>query len=168
MEISVDNGAFQDVLAAGATFLAGGYSGTLSSSYGNPLGGRAAWHGANDSAYTQTRIALPATARGKQVKLRFRLGSDDSVSPSGAVWRVDTIQLVYQQANNIQPAAITSAAPAGVVTVNLPYAHTFTAVGQPAPGFAVTSGTLPPRHPRSVSVDRDPDSAGVWPFWSQH
>jgi autotransporter-associated beta strand protein len=144
LEISVDNGTFQDVLTAGGAFLAGGYSGTLSASYSNPLGGRAAWNGSNDTAYTQTRIALPVTMRGKALKLRFRLGSDDSVIPSGSVWRIDTIQLIYLPANNIQPAAITSAAPAGTVTVNLPYTHTFAAVGQPAPGFAVTSGTLPP------------------------
>lgn len=143
LEVSVDNGAYADIVAAGGAFLAGGYSGTLSGSYGNPLGGRAAWHGSADSAYTLTRIALPASMRGKSVRLRFRLGSDDSVTPSGAVWRLDTIQLVYRPANYVQPAAITSTAPAGLVTVNSAFTHTFTAVGQPAPGFAVTAGTLP-------------------------
>lgn len=144
LEVSVDDAPYQDVLAAGGAFLAGGYTGVLSSSYGNPLGGRSAWHGANDSAYTQTRVALPASMRGKTVKLRFRLGSDDGVTPSGAVWRIDTIQLVYKPANYIQPAAITSAAPAGLVTVGSPFSHTFSATGQPAPAFALTAGSLPP------------------------
>jgi autotransporter-associated beta strand protein len=100
--------------------------------------------GTADSAYTQTRIALPASMRGKPVKLRFRLGSDDGVTPAGAVWRIDTIHLVYKPANYIQPAAITSAAPAGLVTVGSPFSHTFTATGQPAPAFALTAGSLPP------------------------
>lgn len=144
LEISVDNGAFQDVLSAGATFIAGGYNGTLGASYGNPIGGRQAWHGSADSAYTLTRLALPSSVAGKTVRLRFRLGSDSSVIPSGTVWRIDTIQFVSKTATYIQPAAITGVPPAGLVTVNAPYSHTFAAVGQPAPSFGVTAGTLPP------------------------
>lgn len=143
LEISVDGGAYLDIVSAGGSFLSGGYSGTLSSSYGNPVGGRQAWYGSNNSAYTQTRIALPSSMLGKSVRLRFRLGCDDSVSPTGAVWRIDTLQLAYKAPNYVQPAEITSVVPSGSVTVGAAYTNTFTAIGQPVPAFAVTSGTLP-------------------------
>lgn len=143
LDISVDGGAFTDILAAGGSFISGAYSGTLSSGYQNPLGGRQAWFGGADSVYTQTRISLPASMVGKSVRLRFRLGSDSSVTVSNAIWRIDTLQFVYKAANYIQPAEISSAAPAGAVPIGSAYSHTFTAIGQPAPVFAVTSGTLP-------------------------
>ena len=43
LEISVDAGPFQDILAAGGGFLRGGYNGTISFCCGNPLAGRQAW-----------------------------------------------------------------------------------------------------------------------------
>ena len=143
LEVSVDGGDYADITAAGGSFVSGGYSGALSSGYQNPLGGRQAWFGSNNSAYTLTRITLPSTMLGKSLRLRFRLGSDSSVTVSNAVWRIDTLQLVYKSPNNIQPAEITSAAPAGSVPLGSAYSHTFVALGQPAPVFAVTSGTLP-------------------------
>lgn len=143
LEISVDGDAYSDVLSAGGLFLSGAYTGTLSSGYQNPLGGRQAWFGSADSAYTQTRIALPASMLGKSVRLRFRLGSDSSTSPAGAIWRVDTLDFVHKTANYIQPAGITSEPPPASVPLSAPYAHTFTATGFPAPTFAITSGTLP-------------------------
>ena len=43
LEISVDGGnTFQDILMWG-TFVTGGYNGTISDCYGNPLAGRQAW-----------------------------------------------------------------------------------------------------------------------------
>ena len=143
LELSVEGGDYTDITAAGGSFLSGGYSGVLNSGYQNPLAGREAWSGSADANYTQTRVALPASLLGKSVRLRFRLGSDSSVSVANAVWRIDTLQLVYKVPNNIQPAEITSAVPAGAVSVGSAYSHTFTAAGRPAPSFAVTSGTLP-------------------------
>lgn len=145
LEISVEGGAFMDILTAGGSFLSGAYSGTLSTGHQNPLGGRQAWFGSADASYTQTRIALPVSMLGQSVRLRFRLGCDSSVSPSGAIWRVDTLQFAYRAPNYILPAEITSAPPPGSVPIGpgSSYTHTFTAAGYPAPGFAVTSGTLP-------------------------
>ncbi len=143
LEISVDGGDYADVLSSGGSFLSGAYTGALSANYENPLAGRQAWFGSADSAYTQTRIALPSSMLGKSVRLRFRFGSDSSVTVSNSVWRIDTLQLVYKAPNNIQPAEITSTVPAGAVPVGGAYSHTFAAIGQPTPSFAVTSGTLP-------------------------
>lgn len=72
LEIAVDGGAFDDVVAAGGRFLAGGYDGR--SLPANPIGSRPAWAAAPD-ADTLTRVVLPPSANGKAVRLRFRIGS---------------------------------------------------------------------------------------------
>jgi hypothetical protein len=88
LEISVQGGAFQDILTEGGSFVSGGYNGTISSSFGNPLAGRSAWTG-NSSGFLTTQVALPAAAAGGSIQLRWRLGNDSSVSATG--WYVDTI-----------------------------------------------------------------------------
>jgi autotransporter-associated beta strand protein len=144
LEISIDGGAYSDVLAAGCQFLAGGYGPLkISSDYQNPLAGRSAWYGNSNSAYTQTRLALPAAALGKSVRLRFRLGCDSGVSPTGAVWRIDTLEFASQVTNHVLPPAITSGPPVQNPVVGIPFAHQFTATGVPTPTFSITSGTLP-------------------------
>ena len=88
LEISIAGGAFVDILTAGGSFLSSGYNGTISSSYGNPLGGRQAWTGSS-GGFVTTLVNLPPAAIGQTVQLRWRLGSD--VSNSGTGWYVDTI-----------------------------------------------------------------------------
>jgi predicted DsbA family dithiol-disulfide isomerase len=58
LEISINGGAFTDIVASGGSFVAGGYTGTLSVNFGNPLGGRQAWTG-NSGGYITTTIDLP-------------------------------------------------------------------------------------------------------------
>lgn len=87
LEISINGGAFQDILAAGGSFLAGGYTGTVSSSFSNPLGGRQAWTN-NAGGFITTTVALPASAINQSVQLRWRLGTDTTVADNG--WYVDT------------------------------------------------------------------------------
>ena len=40
LEISINGGAFSDIIAAGGTFVVGGYNATISTAFGNPIGGR--------------------------------------------------------------------------------------------------------------------------------
>jgi len=91
LEVKIGAGAFQDVLAAGGSFVAGGYNLTLSAAYSNPLGGRQAWSGSSGGFLTTT-AHLPASASGQTIQLRWRRGSDTSVAGTG--WRVDTLSLV--------------------------------------------------------------------------
>jgi hypothetical protein len=91
LEISVGGAPFQDVLAAGGSFLAGGYNGTIDASTGNPLAGRSAWTG-ESLGYVTTVVALPASAAGSSVVLRWRMGSDNGMADVG--WSVDTITVV--------------------------------------------------------------------------
>lgn len=90
LEIAIGAGAYQDIIAAGGTFLSGGYNGTLGTST-NPLTGRSAWTG-NTGAYVTTAVRLPASAVGQNIRPRWRIGSDSSVSSVG--WSIDTI-VVY-------------------------------------------------------------------------
>ena len=91
LEISIGGGAFRDILASGGRFAANGYNGTIRSGFASPIAGRQAWTGAS-AGYITTVVDLPAAAAGRNVVLRWRLGSDDSVASAG--WRIDTISIV--------------------------------------------------------------------------
>jgi hypothetical protein len=89
LEASVDAGPFTDILAAGGSFVSGGYNATISTSFSSPIAGRQAWSGSFNTAYTNTVVNLPGSFSGHNVQFRFRMGSDNSVAATG--WRVDTI-----------------------------------------------------------------------------
>lgn len=144
LEISINGGAFADIVTAGGSFAAGGYTGTISaSSSSSPIPGRAAWTGSANTAYTTTTANLPVAAAGQNVRLRFRLACDSSVASSSPVWRIDSISLTdtTYACCGLSPT-FTSAAPP-TATVGIAYSHTFTTNGTPPPGFSITGGTLP-------------------------
>ena len=90
LEISLGGGAFTDILAAGGTFVTGGYSSTIATQFHSPIAGRMAWSG-NSGGFVTTTVHLPSSAAGQDVKLRFRIGTDCSVSGTG--WRIDTVSV---------------------------------------------------------------------------
>jgi hypothetical protein len=85
LEIKVGGGAFTDIVAAGGSFVTGGYTGTVSASFGNPIGGRSAWCAVSLGypAYVTTTVNLPAAAAGQTIQLRWRVGTDTSVGAPG-------------------------------------------------------------------------------------
>ncbi len=107
LEISIKGGTFTDIVSAGGSFSSGGYSGTISSSFGNPLAGRSAWTG-NSGGFVTTTVTLPATAAGGNVQFRWRLGSDSSISATG--WYVDSIIITdgYNCCTGAPPTTFTS------------------------------------------------------------
>jgi hypothetical protein len=89
LEVSYDDGlTFQDVLAVG-TFVLGGYNGTINSCCGNPLAGRQAWTG-NSGGFIDSMVSLLEGCI-HQIILRWRMGSDSSVSGEG--WRIDNVAI---------------------------------------------------------------------------
>lgn len=90
LEISVNGGAFQDILAAGGRFVEGGYNGSLGAN-SNPLDNRAAWTG-NSGGYIDSVAQLPASANGQNVRFRWRFGEDTNTSSVG--WNVDDVKVV--------------------------------------------------------------------------
>ena len=85
LEISINGGAFQDILDAGGSFASGGYNAPIS---GSPLGTRLAWTGLSAGttaapAYITTVVNLPAAALGQNIRLRWRVGSDSNTVAAG-------------------------------------------------------------------------------------
>jgi len=80
LEIKVGDAEWTDLLAAGGTFETGGYDGLIDSCCLNPLGGRLGWSGRSGinelPEWVTVNATLPASAAGKRVQLRWRLGTD--------------------------------------------------------------------------------------------
>jgi hypothetical protein len=88
LEISINGGAYQDILAAGGAFSTGGYNATISTGFMSPIAGRQAWTG-NSGGYITSTVTLPGTATGQSVRLKWRMASDASVAANGV--RIDSI-----------------------------------------------------------------------------
>jgi hypothetical protein len=94
LEISLDGGnTFQDILAAGGSFVVGGYDRTIGTDRGSPIAGRQAWSG-DSGGFITTVVNLPPN-QALQTVLRWRMASDSSGSGEG--WRVDTIEVTWCQ-----------------------------------------------------------------------
>jgi Kelch motif len=113
LEVSIDGGPFQDILAAGGSFGQGGYNGTISACCGNPLAGRNAWTGSS-AGFIQTIVGLPS---GHTIVLRWRMGSDSSGSGEG--WRVDSVMTICERPTPT-PTATSTPAPCSVISSTPP------------------------------------------------
>ncbi len=94
LEISIDGGSFTDIVAAGGSFVSGGYTGQIFTGFSNPLAGRNAWTATSTGypAYLTTVVNLPASAAGFAVQLQWRIGTDSSTSAPGQ--NIDSIKLI--------------------------------------------------------------------------
>jgi uncharacterized repeat protein (TIGR01451 family) len=95
LEVKIGNGTFSDILAAGGSFVAGGYNNKINTVNNNPLNGRSAWVGIFNTWQTVT-VNLPASAAGQNIQLRWNCGTDSSNTGTGtgAVgWYVDSISI---------------------------------------------------------------------------
>lgn len=109
LEVSYDGGAFVDVLAAGGTFVEGGYNDKLVSAGSNPLAGKRAWTGSSEG-FIRTIVNLPAPPGG-EVRLAFHFGTDGGQGGDG--WSIDDFQ-VFDTCQLTCPAAMTVEAEASV------------------------------------------------------
>lgn len=107
LEISINGGAFQDIITAGGSFLQNGYNGTLGAGTNNPLANRNAWNG-NSGGFITSRVQLPASAAGQNVQLKWRFGADDNTAGLG--WNVDTIQVAGSYACSFTGPSVRSRA----------------------------------------------------------
>jgi subtilisin-like proprotein convertase family protein len=91
LEIKIGAGPFTDIVTAGGSFGSGGYTGTVSPTFSNPLASRSAWCNASAGypSYLTTDVNLPAAAAGQTIVLRWRIGTDTSVAAAGQ--NIDTI-----------------------------------------------------------------------------
>jgi uncharacterized repeat protein (TIGR01451 family) len=152
LEIKIGNGAFTDILAAGGSFVAGGYNNTINTANNNPLNGRSAWVGIFNAWQTVT-VNLPATAAGQNIQLRWNCATDSSNTSSGtgAVgWYVDTIFITNTVMNtNCSPVFTDLAAGQALATnslnagQNLIYTLTVTNLGPQAAENVMLTDTVP-------------------------
>lgn len=97
LELSINGGPFQDIIAAGGSFATGGYNKTISTSFGSPIAGRMAWSGlsggtAATPAYITTTVNLPLSAYGQSVQMKWVVATDAAGTVGGdAGARIDTI-----------------------------------------------------------------------------
>lgn len=73
----------------GSRILSGGYTGTITATSGNPLGGRSGWIASSSSNMGLVQVNFSGLPAGTQV--RFRFGSDSSAASGG--WYIDTVRL---------------------------------------------------------------------------
>ena len=148
LEISVDNGAtYQDIITAGGSFVTGGYNHTaISTGFMNPcLPSRPSWSGISNGgsgSFETTTVNLPAAGVGQQVKVRWRMCSDNSVSHAG--WRVDNVSVNACGAASPTPTATATATPTA----------TATATGTPTPRPTPTPRRAPTARPRPTPAPR--------------
>jgi hypothetical protein len=92
LELSSDGGnTFQDVLAAGGSFVVGGYNRTIATDRGSPIAGRQAWSG-NSGGFITTVVDVPAFQT-PSAEVRWRMATDSTGSGEG--WRVDSFNITW-------------------------------------------------------------------------
>ena len=154
LEVSIDAGPFQDILAAGGSFITGGYNRTISTDRGSPIAGRQAWSG-NSEGFITTTVNVPIGPFGFDV-LHWRMGSDTSGSNVG--WRVDNVVLTAcQYLPTPTPTATPTPSPGGsgtpTPTPSSP-PNTPTATPSPAPTVSPTATATATVTPRTTPLPR--------------
>jgi subtilisin family serine protease len=91
LEISVNDGPFEDIVDAGGVFKTNGYSFLLDKELGGPLFGRRAWTGKSGQFLTSV-VVLPPAAENQNARLRWRFASGSDVGGTG--WNIDSISVV--------------------------------------------------------------------------
>ncbi|HUF03409.1 MAG TPA: FG-GAP-like repeat-containing protein [Aridibacter sp.] len=81
LEIKIGGSDWQDILDAGGSFRSGGYDlGLIDSCCQNPLAGRQGWSGRSginrESEFIDSVVTLPPSAAGREVRFRWRVGTD--------------------------------------------------------------------------------------------
>ncbi len=143
LEISIGGGPFQDILAAGGSFVLNGYTNTISSSFQSPIGGRRAWSGYTGGFIT-TVVKLPAAAAGQNIALRWRMASDNSVSYAG--WRLDSVKITecgVTPTPTVTPTATPTATPSATPTVTATPTPSVTPSPTPTPTATPTPSPTP-------------------------
>ena len=152
LEVSVDGGAFEDILATGASFLQGGYNGTIATQFCSTIADRQAWTG-NSGGFITTSVDLSVGAiLDHTIVLRWRMASDFSGVP-GEGWRIDTIDLSCEGATptptpTTTPSAIPSATATSTPTATPTLTPTATPMLTPTPRIAPTARSRPTPAPR--------------------
>lgn len=138
LEISINGGPFTDILAAGGTFVEGGYNGAITVT-DSVLTGRQAWTG-NSGGFITTTVNLPPTAHSQNAQFRWRTAYDTGTNPTGGGMRIDTIS-VYASTRLCCSGACVLSCPANITVPNDP-GECGAIVNYPAPTYTGNCGTV--------------------------
>ncbi len=96
LEYTTDGGTTWTVFPA-ADFTAGAFTGTINSSYSNPIGGKAGWCAGTVGTMTEVSVNLGGDSNllNKTVQVRWHEGNDSSNSSTG--WYVDSVTIANAQ-----------------------------------------------------------------------
>jgi hypothetical protein len=140
---AINSGTFTDIIAAGGSFVANGYNGTITDSGDplgstNPLNGREAWTGTSGSnGFVTTIVNLPPTASGSNIKLRWACGTDGGnanlVGTAG--WWIDSVS-VSQPNFNCTNCVATNPLAASIVFPSNNYSFSTITPVLPVTGYA--------------------------------
>ncbi len=93
LEIKIGTNSFVDIISAGGSFVAGGYTGTMETATGNALGDRQAWSG-NSGGFITTIVNLPASSAGQTNQFRWVCSTDNNNGAGNFTgWQIDTIAI---------------------------------------------------------------------------
>jgi len=195
LEISVNGGAFADIITAGGSWVTGGYNRTLSTTFGSPIGGRQAWSGLSAGTtgaptYITTTFNVPASANGQTIKLRWRVATDNDTIASGTPGvRIDSItgmpclaptptSTPTTTATNTAtrtntatptPTATNTLTPTRTNTATPTATSTFTPTFTPTNAATSTSTNTPTPTPTAACdhvADGDFEDGNPWPSWT--
>ena len=105
LELKIGTNNFTGWLAAGGTFVSGGYTNTIDAGTDSILAGQPAWSG-NSGGFITTVANLPAGASGQTIQLRWRLITDTGNGTTAVSWRVDTIGVSNRLCCNLTAPAL--------------------------------------------------------------
>ena len=140
LEISINGGPFADILAAGGSFIEGGYNGSITVT-DSVLTGRAAWTG-NSAGFITTTVVLPPASYGQNAQLRWRIAYDTGTNPAGGGQRIDTIS-IFQSTRFCCSGACVLNCPSNITVSNDP-GECGAIVNYPAPTYTGNCGTVAP------------------------
>jgi uncharacterized repeat protein (TIGR01451 family) len=144
LEIKIGSGAFTDILAAGGSFVSGGYNLTISQSFQNPLRRRKAWSGSS-GGFISTVVNLPASASGQNIQLRWSCGSDNSTASAG--WYIDSVAIsnFVCCSGSVADLALSNSVSASALNLssNVTFTLTVTNLGPTAADAVLVGDTLP-------------------------
>lgn len=138
LEISINGGAFQDILAAGGSFIEGGYNGTIVNT-DSAITGRQAWTGSS-AGFITTTVLLPVAANGQNAQLKWRMVTDSGTSPTGGGLRIDSVSIFGASYVCCEGACILSC-PSDITVANDP-GVCGAIVNYPMPTYTGNCGTV--------------------------
>ncbi len=142
LEISINGAPFLDITdpSVGASFVTGGYNGTIDGTADNPLAGQMAW-ASSSLGYINSVVNLGPNVSGQTIQLRFRMGTDQSIGAPG--WHIDTLLIADGTCPSPTPTPSTPT-PTPTVTPSTPTPTPTVTPSTPTPTPTVTPSTPTP------------------------